>query len=172
MDVTDITPQLDQLDVDLDKLEDALKPLLRDLSDVASSLPLLDKAKLYVLATYSIESTLYCKTVLDATWYSLSVFANASLAALRLNGIDAKSHPIMKELTRVRQYFEKIKKAEEPPAERTQSVDTQAAIRFIKADLVCLFPSDVLINRIAYVTAGRQSGYQQQAQGAACKGAC
>lgn len=42
----------------------------------------------------------------------------------------------MKELTRVRQYFEKIKKAEEPPAERTQSVDTQAAIRFIKADLV------------------------------------
>lgn len=42
----------------------------------------------------------------------------------------------MTELTRVRQYFEKIKKAEEPPAERTQSVDTQAAIRFIKADLV------------------------------------
>lgn len=58
-------------------------------------------------------------------------------AALRLNGTDAKAHPIMQELTRVRQYFEKIKKAEEPPAERTQTVNTQAAIRFIKADLVC-----------------------------------
>lgn len=43
----------------------------------------------------------------------------------------------MQELTRVRQYFEKIKKAEEPPAERTQTVNTEAAIRFIKADLVC-----------------------------------
>lgn len=40
------------------------------------------------------------------------------------------------ELARVRQYFQKIKKLEEPPAERTQAVDTQAAIRFIKADLV------------------------------------
>lgn len=62
--------------------------------------------------------------------------ANMYTAALRINGTDTKTHPIMKELTRVRQYFEKIKKAEEPPAERTHSVDTQAAIRFIKADLV------------------------------------
>lgn len=61
MDVTDISPHLDQLDGDLDKLEDALQPLLQDLGEVASKLPLLDKAKLYVLATYSIESTLYCK---------------------------------------------------------------------------------------------------------------
>lgn len=61
MDVTDISPHLDQLDGDLDKLEDVLQPLLKDLGDVASKLPLLDKAKLYVLATYSIESTLYCK---------------------------------------------------------------------------------------------------------------
>lgn len=60
MDVSDISPHLDQLDGDLDKLEDALQPLLKDLGDVASKLPLLDKAKLYVLATYSIESTVYC----------------------------------------------------------------------------------------------------------------
>lgn len=63
MDVTDISPHLDQLDGDLDKLEDALQPLLKNLGDVASKLPLLDKAKLYVLATYSIESTLYCKSL-------------------------------------------------------------------------------------------------------------
>lgn len=61
MDVTDISPHLDQLDGDLDRLEDALQPIVKDLGGVASKLPLLDKAKLYVLATYSIESTMYCK---------------------------------------------------------------------------------------------------------------
>lgn len=63
MDVTDISPYLDQLDGDLDNLEVALQPLMKDLDDVASKLPLLDKAKLYVLATYSIESTLYCEVL-------------------------------------------------------------------------------------------------------------
>ena len=62
MDVTDITPQLDQLDIDLDLLEDALKPILGDLGGISAKLPLLDRAKLYVLATYSIESLLFCKS--------------------------------------------------------------------------------------------------------------
>ncbi|ROW10369.1 hypothetical protein VMCG_02125 [Cytospora schulzeri] len=114
-DVTDITPHLDALDGDLDRLEDSLKPLMADMAEVASKLPLLDKAKLYVLATYSIETALF--------------------SALRLNGTDAKGHPVFTELARVRQYYEKIKKAEEPPEQRTQGVNTQAAIRFIKADL-------------------------------------
>lgn len=117
-DVTDITPHLDALDGDLDKLEEAVKPLMADMAEVASKLPLLDKAKLYVLATYSIETALF--------------------SALRLNGTDAKAHPVFTELARVRQYYEKIKKAEEPPEQRTQGVNTQAAIRFIKADLVSL----------------------------------
>lgn len=115
-DVSDITPHLDRLDGDLDKLEDSLKPILTNLGEVASKLPLLDKAKLYVLATYSIETALF--------------------SVLRLNGTDVKEHPVFKELARVRQYYEKIKKAEEPPEKRTQGVNTQAAIRFIKADLV------------------------------------
>lgn len=114
-DVTDITPHLDGLDGDLDRLEEALKPLMADMAEVASKLPLLDKAKLYVLATYSIETALF--------------------SALRLNGTDAKEHPVFTELARVRQYYEKIKKAEDPPEQRTQGVNTQAAIRFIKADL-------------------------------------
>ncbi|KAK7718706.1 hypothetical protein SLS64_002666 [Diaporthe eres] len=114
-DVSDITPHLDRLDGDLDRLEDSLRPILTNLGEVASKLPLLDKAKLYVLATYSIETALF--------------------SALRLNGTDVKEHPVFKELARVRQYYEKIKKAEEPPEQRTQSVNTQAAIRFIKADL-------------------------------------
>jgi exosome complex protein LRP1 len=72
MDVTDITPQLEQLDVDLDRLEEVLKPLLGDLGDVSSQLPLLDKAKLYVLATYAAESLLYCmRCSLSLVWYGL-----------------------------------------------------------------------------------------------------
>jgi len=61
MDVSDITPQLEKLDVDLEHLEEAIKPLLEDMGDVASKLPLLDKAKLYVLVAYAIESLLFCE---------------------------------------------------------------------------------------------------------------
>lgn len=71
MDVTDITPQLDQLENDVDNLEDALKPLLGNLGDIAGKLPLLDKAKLYVLATYSIESLLFCKSRLHV-WHLIT----------------------------------------------------------------------------------------------------
>lgn len=60
-DVADILPQLEQLDGEIDDLEDVLEPLLGSLAEVANKLPLLDKAKLYVLATYSIESMLFCK---------------------------------------------------------------------------------------------------------------
>lgn len=60
MDVTDITPSLEKLNVDLDQLEAALKPVLGDVGDVSSKLPLLDKAKLYVMVTYAIESMLFC----------------------------------------------------------------------------------------------------------------
>ncbi|KAG5922476.1 hypothetical protein E4U53_003711, partial [Claviceps sorghi] len=58
-DVKDITPDLDKLDVQLDRLEDALSPLLNDLDERASQLPLLDKAKLFSLTAYSIESLLF-----------------------------------------------------------------------------------------------------------------
>ena len=60
-DVKDITPDLDRLDSHLDNLEDALAPLLNNLNEKASQLPLLDKAKLFSLAAYSIESLLFCE---------------------------------------------------------------------------------------------------------------
>jgi exosome complex protein LRP1 len=60
MDVTDISPQLDQLDEDLEKLAPALQPLIKDVGNISSKLPLLDKAKLYVLTAYAIESLLFC----------------------------------------------------------------------------------------------------------------
>ncbi|KAI0173633.1 Sas10/Utp3/C1D family-domain-containing protein [Hypoxylon sp. FL1284] len=115
MDPTSISPQLDQLDDELDVLEEALQPILGNVSDVASKLPLLDKAKLYVLATYSIESMLF--------------------SSLRLNEVNAKEHPVFKELTRVRQYFDKIKNIENPPQKPEQSLNKEAAIRFIRSDL-------------------------------------
>ena len=62
MDVPDITPSLEKLNVDLDQLEAALKPVMGDVGEVSSKLPLLDKAKLYVMVTYAIESMLFCKS--------------------------------------------------------------------------------------------------------------
>lgn len=61
-DVKDITPDLDRLDAQLDDLEDALEPLLGDLEGMSSQLPLLDKAKLFSLTAYAIESLLFCKS--------------------------------------------------------------------------------------------------------------
>ncbi|KAI1420231.1 Sas10/Utp3/C1D family-domain-containing protein [Xylaria sp. FL1777] len=115
MDPADILPSLDRLDDAVDNLEEALQPLVNNVTDVASKLPLLDKAKFYVLMTYSIESMLF--------------------SALRLNGVDAKEHPVFKELARVRQYFDKIKNIEFPPRKPEQSLNKEAAIRFIRSDL-------------------------------------
>ncbi|KAI4595462.1 hypothetical protein KJ359_006808 [Pestalotiopsis sp. 9143b] len=115
MDVTDILPQLERLDGEIDNLEEALEPLLGSLPEVASKLPLLDKSKLYVLVAYALESMLF--------------------SSLRLNSVNAKEHAVFTELTRVRQYFEKIKNIENPPPKPDQSLNKEAAIRFIKADL-------------------------------------
>lgn len=60
MSVTDITPSLKKLDVDLDRLEETLKPLLGGVNNVGSKLPLLEEAKLNVLVCYAIESLLFC----------------------------------------------------------------------------------------------------------------
>lgn len=62
MDIADITAQLDQLDGDIDKMEETVKPLIDNLTEIAAKLPLLDKAKLYVLAAYTIETALFSKT--------------------------------------------------------------------------------------------------------------
>ncbi len=60
MEVTDISPLLDKLDTDLAELQTAIKPLLGDLEDISSRLPLLDRAKLNVLVAYALESLLFC----------------------------------------------------------------------------------------------------------------
>lgn len=56
-------------------------------------------------------------------------------AFVRLNGINAKEHPVYRELTRVKQYFDKIKDIEFP-AQKIMELDKPAAARIIKHALV------------------------------------
>lgn len=63
MDAIDLVPLLEALDEDIDGLEEALVPLTKGtLVDAASRLPLLDKAQLFVLVTYAIETILFCRS--------------------------------------------------------------------------------------------------------------
>ncbi|KAF5384924.1 hypothetical protein D9615_001125 [Tricholomella constricta] len=54
---------------------------------------------------------------------------------LKSRGIDPKTHPVVPELDRVKEYFNKISNAENPPAKRTE-IDKGAAQRFIKHAIV------------------------------------
>jgi exosome complex protein LRP1 len=115
----DLPDLVEDLEVNIDELSAVLKPLLdTQLSTTASSLPLLDKAKLYVLAAYSIESLLY--------------------STLQASGVNAKEHVIFQELARLKGYFGKIKSVEERsmyPAQPKAKLDVGAAQRFIKHGL-------------------------------------
>lgn len=134
MDTSKVLSLLEQLDGEIDDLEESLTPLVTTtLSATASKLPLLDKAKLYMLVTYAIESILFCKYDL----FQLIIGSNSSLAYLRLHGIKAREHPVFTELTRVKQYLDKIKLAENPVGKRENlSLDKDATARIIKAGLV------------------------------------
>ena len=61
MDTTELTPLIEQLDDQLDDLEGVLKSLLTQyFSKTFKNLPVMDKAKLYVLITYTLESLIFC----------------------------------------------------------------------------------------------------------------
>lgn len=61
MDSDTLISLITKLDGDLDHLKVALTPLLKEaLTDTAGTLPLLDKAHLYILVTHVIELLLYC----------------------------------------------------------------------------------------------------------------
>lgn len=51
---------------------------------------------------------------------------------LKSRGIDPKTHPVVSELDRVRQYFEKISISEKGPPPKRTEIDKEAAGRFIK----------------------------------------
>jgi exosome complex protein LRP1 len=119
MDSSNMDALINTLESDIDDLEASLAPLLTSpITNLSTKLPLLDKSKLYILSTYAIESLLF--------------------SYVRLNGVDARSHPVFTELARVKQYFDKIKAAENPQAEKKQQslrLDQGAAKRFITAAL-------------------------------------
>ena len=61
MDTTNLLSLVEHLEDNIDELEDNLEPLLSiALTATTKKLPLLDKAKLYVLIVYTIESLLFC----------------------------------------------------------------------------------------------------------------
>ena len=61
METASLEEAIEHLDDNIDDLEEALTPILSTaLADTAAKLPLLDRAKLHVLATYAIESVLFC----------------------------------------------------------------------------------------------------------------
>ena len=61
MESINIEKSMEQLDDTVDDLEEALLPILNgSMSDAAGKLPLLERAKFYVLITYTIESLLFC----------------------------------------------------------------------------------------------------------------
>lgn len=68
MDTADLLPLLEQLDDNVDDLEEVLQPLLgQSLSKGSKNLPVMDKAKLHVLITYTLESLIFCTSDFDRT---------------------------------------------------------------------------------------------------------
>ncbi|KAL6712687.1 hypothetical protein ACN47E_000564 [Coniothyrium glycines] len=117
---TNLPDLVEDLEVNIDELTEALQPLLSTpLHMTASSLPLLDKAKLYTLAAYAIESLLF--------------------STLQASGANAKAHAIFPELARLRGYFAKIKEVEARGSKEDRDnrarLDVGAAQRFIKHGL-------------------------------------
>ncbi|KAF4124792.1 exosome complex protein LRP1 [Geosmithia morbida] len=144
-DIKDITRDLNKLDSQLDGLEEVMKPLLSDLQEMSSQLPLLDKAKLFSLTAYAVESLLFCKPTfreLDSSImksdYLIYTDRLLTTASLKLQGADAQNHAVFTELKRIQQYFAKIKSAEQPEAQRNTTVNQEAAARMLRSDLLHL----------------------------------
>ena len=134
MEATNLSELLEQLDDNIDDLEQALSPLIEgNMLDKAQKLPLLDRAKLYILMTYAMESLLFCLS----SCHPLRGPCSFCAAYLRLNGINAREHLVFRELTRVKQYFEKTKRLEfGNQSQATLSLDKAATGRIVKHALV------------------------------------
>lgn len=122
---SDLPELLEDYTANIDELTDALHPLLKTpLRTTASTLPLLDKAKLHILTAYAVESLLF--------------------STLQASGADAKAHAVFPELARLKTYFAKVKQAEgmvaggdagDGSGGSRARLDKDAAARFIKHGL-------------------------------------
>lgn len=69
MEVANLLPVIDRLEDNIDDLEEALEPLLsRSLDETSKKLPLLERAKLHALLTYTLESLIFCMFALPCSW--------------------------------------------------------------------------------------------------------
>jgi len=94
------------------ELEDYLEPLLsQTLPETIIGLEPLQQAKLQTVIPYLVYDLIFIY--------------------LKAKGIDPKTHPVVPELDRVRQYFQKISTTENPPP-KPAGIDKAAANRFIK----------------------------------------
>ncbi|KAI0073960.1 C1D-domain-containing protein [Panus rudis PR-1116 ss-1] len=109
---TRIRAKLGALHAALEDLETKLEPLLsQSLPETLVGLDTIQQAKLQVAIPYLVYDLVF--------------------VYLKTRGIDPKTHPVIHELDRIRQYFDKIKNAEDPD-KRKNVVDKAAANRFIK----------------------------------------
>ncbi|KAF9469740.1 hypothetical protein BDZ94DRAFT_1206523 [Collybia nuda] len=105
--------KLAALSASLDDLEAQLAPLFsQTLPEVIVGLEPIQQAKLQTVIPYLVYDLVFIY--------------------LKSRGIDPKTHPVVPELDRVRQYFEKISIAEKGPTTKRAEIDKAAAGRFIK----------------------------------------
>ena len=61
MEVNQLIPMIEELEISINDLEENLELVVETaLSTTTRKLPLLDRAKLYVLVCYAIESVIFC----------------------------------------------------------------------------------------------------------------
>ncbi|KAF9486499.1 hypothetical protein BDN70DRAFT_870056 [Pholiota conissans] len=107
-----VKAKLAALTASFDDLETLLEPLFaQTLPETLIGLEPIQQAKLQTVLPYLVYDLIFIY--------------------LKSKGIDPKTHPVISELDRIRQYFEKISNAENPPAKRVE-IDKAAAGRFIK----------------------------------------
>ncbi|KAJ8584806.1 C1D-domain-containing protein, partial [Rhizopogon salebrosus TDB-379] len=101
------------LNASLDELETQLDPLFaKSLPETLVGLETIQQAKLQVALPYVLYDLVF--------------------VYLKTRGIDPRNHPVISELDRVRQYFDKIKSAEDSEERKRHVIDKAAAGRFIK----------------------------------------
>ncbi|KAG0707593.1 hypothetical protein DFH29DRAFT_633012 [Suillus ampliporus] len=102
-----------RLNASLDELETHLEPLFtKSLPETLVALETIQQAKLQVVLPYVLYDLVF--------------------VYLKTRGINPMTHPVIAELDRVRQYFDKIKHAEDSEEKKRIGIDKAAASRFIK----------------------------------------
>ncbi|KAI6048049.1 hypothetical protein EDC04DRAFT_2556139 [Pisolithus marmoratus] len=112
-DATKIRKKIAKLNKHLDELESQLEPLFsQPLAETLVTLDTIQQAKMQVIIPYVVYDLVF--------------------VYLKARGIDPMTHPVVRELDRVRVYFDKIKSAEQSDQKRKLGLDKEAADRFIK----------------------------------------